>query len=63
MSATETYRVTGIELAIGEPLSAVRERALAAAGISESELRGFRIARQSLDARRIGGTPQSDGGA
>jgi hypothetical protein len=54
VSATETWRVLGLELSIGEPESLLRERALAAAGISADELRGFRIARISLDARRIG---------
>ena len=48
MSATETFRVHGLELAVGEPESALRERALATAGVSEAELRGFRIARLSL---------------
>ena len=54
--ALETWRVHGIELAIGEPEQCVRERALAAAGIGAESLRGFRIAKKSLDARRIGGT-------
>jgi uncharacterized FAD-dependent dehydrogenase len=54
--ALETWRVHGIELAIGEPEQRVRERALAAVGIGADALRGFRIAKKSLDARRIGGT-------
>ncbi len=54
MSATETFRVLGIELGIDEPESVLRERALAAAGVRAAELRGFRIARISLDARRVG---------
>ncbi len=54
MSATESFRVHGLELAIGEPEEILRERALAAAGVSAAELRGFRIARMSLDARRVG---------
>ncbi|MCX5737568.1 MAG: FAD-dependent oxidoreductase [Proteobacteria bacterium] len=54
--ALETWRVHGIELAIGESEQRVRERALAAAGIGADALRGFRIAKKSLDARRIGGT-------
>lgn len=54
MSATETFRVHGLELAIGEPLELARERACEAAGVSRDDLRGFRIARLSLDARRIG---------
>ena len=51
MSATETFRVHGLELAVGEPEANLRERALEAAGVSRDELRGFRIARMSLDAR------------
>ncbi|MCC6641907.1 MAG: FAD-dependent monooxygenase [Deltaproteobacteria bacterium] len=54
--ATETLRVLGLSLGIGEPESALRERALATAGLEASDLRGFRIARKSLDARRHGGT-------
>jgi uncharacterized FAD-dependent dehydrogenase len=54
--ATETYRVLGIGLGIGEPESALVERALAAAGLGPGELRGFRISRKSLDARRSGGS-------
>jgi len=50
-----TWRVLGIELGIDEPESLLRERALAAAGVAESELRGFRIARKSVDARRVRG--------
>lgn len=38
-----------------EPESEVRARALSAVGLSESDIRGFRIARRSLDARRRGG--------
>jgi len=53
MSATETFRVYGLELAVGEPLELARERACAAVGVSPGELRGFRIARLSLDARRV----------
>jgi hypothetical protein len=41
VSATETFRVHGLELAVGEPESVLRERALAAAGVSAAELRGF----------------------
>lgn len=46
----------GIELAVGEPEEHARARALAVAGIGEADLRGFRIAKKSLDARRVGGT-------
>jgi len=56
VSATESFRVHGLELAIGEPEENLRERALESAGVSEAELRGFRIARMSLDARRSRGT-------
>jgi uncharacterized FAD-dependent dehydrogenase len=52
VSATATWRVLGLELAVGEPEARLRELALAAAGVSEAELRGFRIARLSVDARR-----------
>jgi hypothetical protein len=52
--ALETWRVQGIELAVGEPEERVRERALAAAGVGAASLRGFRIAKKSLDARRVG---------
>jgi hypothetical protein len=54
VSASETFRVHGLELAVGEPEANLRERALEAAGVSVEELRGFRIARLSLDARRAG---------
>jgi uncharacterized FAD-dependent dehydrogenase len=53
--ATQGYRVLGLELGLGEPETLVRERALAAAGVGAELLRGFRIARKSLDARRRGG--------
>ena len=53
--ALDTWRVLGVELALDEPESALRERALAAAGIGADALRGLRIARKSLDARRSGG--------
>lgn len=50
----ETLRVLGLRLGLDEPESLLRARALEAAGLSEQELRGFRIARKSLDARRRG---------
>ncbi len=53
--ATQGYRVLGLELGLGEPEALVRERALTAAGVGPELLRGFRIARKSLDARRRGG--------
>jgi hypothetical protein len=52
---TRTYRVLGLELGLEEPEAVLRERALAAAGIGAEQLRGFRIARKALDARRRGG--------
>ena len=55
MSSFDTWRVLGVEVGLREAESAVRARALEAAGIGEADLRGFRIARRSLDARRAGG--------
>jgi uncharacterized FAD-dependent dehydrogenase len=53
--ALDTWRVQGLELAVGEPEALLRGRALAVAGLDAGDLRGFRIAKQSLDARRVGG--------
>ena len=53
--ATQSYRVLGLELALEEPESLLRERALAAAGVGAEQVRGFRIARKSLEARHRGG--------
>ncbi|HXZ85415.1 MAG TPA: hypothetical protein VEI82_07995, partial [Myxococcota bacterium] len=53
--ALATWRALGLELALDEPESVLRERALAAAGVGAEALRGMRIARKSLDARRSGG--------
>jgi hypothetical protein len=53
--AVETWRALGIELGLDEPEALLRERALAAAGIDAADLRGFRIARKSVDARRVRG--------
>lgn len=53
--ATRTLRVLGLRQALGEPDGALRARALAVAGLGSGDLRGFRIARRSLDARRQGG--------
>ncbi len=53
--ATRSYRVLGLELGLEEPETLLRERALAAAGVGAEQLRGFRIARKALDARRRGG--------
>jgi len=54
-AATRTLRVLGLRLGVGEPESALRARALEAAGLGPEQLRGLRIARKSLDARRHGG--------
>lgn len=53
--AVETWRALGIELGLDEPDAVLRERALAAAGIGAEDLRGFRLARKSVDARRVRG--------
>jgi uncharacterized FAD-dependent dehydrogenase len=53
--ATETLRVLGLPLGLDEPESVIRARALEVAGLGPDELRGFRIARKSVDARRQGG--------
>jgi len=53
--ALETWRVLGLELGLDEDEGVLRERALAAAGVGADALRGLRIARKSLDARRRGG--------
>jgi hypothetical protein len=53
--AVDTWRALGLELGLDEPDSLLRERALAAAGIAAADLRGFRIARKSVDARRVRG--------
>jgi uncharacterized FAD-dependent dehydrogenase len=53
--ATQTLRVLGLRLGVGEPESALRARALATAGLAAEDLRGFRIARKALDARRRDG--------
>ncbi len=53
--ATRTLRVLGLRQALDEPESALRTRALEVAGLGPGDLRGFRIARRSLDARRQAG--------
>jgi hypothetical protein len=50
-----TWRVRDLTAGLTEPEAEIRVRALAAVGLSPEELRGFRIARRSLDARRHGG--------
>ncbi|MBW2274581.1 MAG: NAD(P)/FAD-dependent oxidoreductase [Deltaproteobacteria bacterium] len=51
----ETWRVMNLDLAIDETESRLRERAHEAAGVGAEEVRGFRIARKSVDARRSRG--------
>ena len=53
-SATETWRVLNLQMGLREPESQLRERALEAVGLGPEALRGFRLARRSLDARRRG---------
>jgi uncharacterized FAD-dependent dehydrogenase len=52
---TETWRIRDLHAGIGEPEALVRARALDSVGLAEEAVRGFRIARRSLDARRKGG--------
>ena len=49
-----TWRVLNLELGLDEPESVLRERAAEACGIDPERVRGFRIARKSVDARRRG---------
>ena len=51
-----TWRVLNLEMGLDEPESALRDRAASAAGIDPERLRGVRIARRSVDARRHGKT-------
>jgi len=55
---TKTWRVMNLSLALDEPESALRDRAAKAAGVEPGRVRGFRIARKSVDARRRGGKRQ-----
>jgi uncharacterized protein len=50
-----TWRVLNLSLGLDEPESALKARAAAVAGVGVEELRGFRIARKSVDARKRGG--------
>jgi len=47
-----TWRLFNVAQSIDEPDSALRARAAKMAGLDPAELRGFRIARRSVDARR-----------
>src|SRR5262245_29988909 len=49
------WRLRSLEVAVGEPEAAIRERACRELAIDPERLRSFRIARKSLDARRRGG--------
>lgn len=49
-----TWRVLNIEMRLDEPESQLRDRAARAAGIDPGRVRGCRIARRSVDARRHG---------
>ena len=54
--AARTWRVLNLEMRLDEPESELRTRAAAAAGIDLERMRGVRIARRSVDARRRGKT-------
>jgi uncharacterized FAD-dependent dehydrogenase len=47
-----TWRLSGLEQTLDEPDTSVRERAAQELGLDPGELRGFRFARRSVDARR-----------
>jgi hypothetical protein len=51
-----TWRVLNLEMRPDEPESLLRDRAAEAAGIEPERVRGLRIARRSVDARRHGKT-------
>ena len=53
--ARATWRLTELELALGEPEESLRARAAERLGLAPDEIAGFRIARKALDARRRGG--------
>jgi len=55
---TKTWRVMNLSLGLDEPESALRDRAAQLAGVEPGGVRGFRIARKSVDARRRGGRRQ-----
>ncbi len=54
-SASATWRVMQVALELGEPEGLLVVRAAEAAGIDPARVRGMRIARKALDARRRGG--------
>ncbi|MEN8149066.1 MAG: FAD-dependent protein [Planctomycetota bacterium] len=55
---SKTWRVMNLSLGLDEAESALRERAAKAAGVDPARVRGFRIARKSVDARKRGGRRQ-----
>lgn len=52
---TRAWRVLNLELGLEEPEAVLLDRACRAAGVDPSDVRGMRIARRSVDARRRGG--------
>lgn len=55
---TTTWRIHGLEAFPLEPESRVRERACLAIGIEPARVRGFRLVKKALDARRRGNDPR-----
>ena len=51
-SGIDTWRLNDLAQALDEPESALRERAAHRLGFEPEQLRGFRIAKRSVDARR-----------
>ncbi len=49
---TRTWRVLNLEFALTAPESEMRTQAIEVAGVAPQAVRGFRIARKSVDARR-----------
>jgi uncharacterized FAD-dependent dehydrogenase len=52
---TRTWRVRDVEIALDEPEAAAARRAAEAIGLDAGSLRGARLARKALDARKRGG--------
>ncbi len=55
MTEGVTWRVRNLTAGLSDSDEKIRSRALDAVGLGDEDLRGFRIARRSLDARRRGG--------
>ncbi len=51
---TKTWRIYDVALEVGEPEALLRERVCQAVGLGPEVLRGFRIVKKALDARRQG---------